>query len=111
MKKNIKAQALVIVFVYVSVCMLIGIYMMYYAHSLHNLVVRNINHSKAYYAGEAALITGLSEMFYGGAVTTGAMSFPVDTGGSSLITVGLTSTDIGSGYRRIRATVSDWQKW
>ncbi|MFH1092870.1 MAG: hypothetical protein V1739_01790 [Candidatus Omnitrophota bacterium] len=100
-KRN-KAQAMVVVFIYISVVSLMGVYMMVYAANLNTLVIREINHTKAFYAGEAALIQSFASLCGGGGVSN--MSFPP-------MTVTVDSAGIGNGYTRIRATVSNWQQW
>lgn len=97
-RKN-KAQAMVVVFIYISVVSLMGIYMMVYAANLNQLVIREINHTKAFYAGEAGLINSFSQ---GGIALN--MSFPP-------MTATVDTADAGGGYTRIRATVSGWQNW
>ena len=105
-KKN-KAQAMVVVFIYVSVVSLMGIYMMVYAANLNQTVIREINYEKGFYAGEAGLIQSFCE---GGTAET--ITFPPPPGKTSTpMTVVVTPVDIGNGYTRIRAVVRDWQKW
>ncbi|MCG2712191.1 MAG: hypothetical protein L6416_07720 [Candidatus Omnitrophica bacterium] len=105
-KRN-KAQAMVVVFIYISVVSLLGIYMMVYAANLHNMAIREINHAKAFYAGEAALIQSFSQLCNGGAAAVN-MTFGNP---ATPITVAVAGTNIGNGYIRIRATVSGWQEW
>ena len=96
---------MVVVFVYISVVSLMGIYMMVYAANLHNMVIREINHEKAFYAGEAALIQSFSQLCNGaGAAVNMTFGDPADP-----ITVAVDSAAAPDGYTRIRATVSDWQ--
>lgn len=102
-KKREKAQAMVVVFVYISVMSLMGIYMMLYASNLHNLVIREINYQRAFYAAEAGLLHSYSNLCNGGGGDLN-LSFPP-------MTVGVTATGIGNGFSRIRAIVSDWQQW
>lgn len=113
-KRN-KAQAMVVVFIYISVVSLMGIYMMVYAANLHNMVIREINHEKGFYAGEAALIQSFSQLCNGeaaGAVVNMTFPPPPATPGVAMTVVvqanpgGVVPPD---GYTRIRATVSDWQ--
>ncbi len=101
-KRN-KAQAMVVVFIYISVVSLMGIYMMVYAANLHNMVIREINHTKAFYAGEAALIQSFSQLCTGRPAVVN-MSFPP-------MTIRVRSAAAPDGYRRIRATVSNWQQY
>ena len=114
-KRN-KAQAMVVVFIYISVVSLMGIYMMVYAANLHNMVIREINHTKAFYAGEAALIQSFSQLCNAApppatiADAVVNMTFPPPPGHTGVpMTAVVTGADIGNGYIRIRATVSDWQ--
>ena len=102
--KRTKAQAMVVVFIYISIVSLIGIYMMMYAVNLHNMVIREINHTKAFYAGEAALIQSFSQLCDGGGASVGSMLFPP-------VTVVVDAAGAPDGYTRIRATVSNWQEW
>ncbi|MBU4479368.1 MAG: hypothetical protein KKH34_09845 [Candidatus Omnitrophica bacterium] len=99
-KKNNKAQAMVIVFVYLSIVSLIGIYLMTYAMNLHDLAVREIYHSRAYYLAEAALIINLTRLYTGLAV----IDFPE----FSPITVTVVNQNMGVGNRRLVATVDNW---
>lgn len=101
-KRN-KAQAMVVVFIYISVVSLMGIYMMVYAANLHNLVIREINHEKAFYAGEAALIQSFSQLCNGEAAAVN-MTFPP-------MTVVVDAAAAPDGYTRIRATVTNWQQY
>lgn len=101
-KRN-RAQAMVVVFIYISVVSLMGIYMMTYAANLHNLVIREINHEKAFYAGEAALIRAFSQLCNANALS-GNMSFPP-------MTVTINTAAAPDGYTRIEATVSNWQEY
>ena len=101
-KKN-KAQAMVVVFIYISVVSLMGIYMMVYAANLNNIVTREINHTQAFYAGEAALIQGFSQM-----CNEGAAALTMDMG---FTTIDVTTAAAPDNYTRIRARVSGWQKW
>ena len=105
MKKNRrdKAQAMVVVFIYISVVSLIGIYMMVYAANLNTLVIREINHDKAVYAGEAALIQSFSQLCNGGAAAVNMTFAPM--------AVVIDSAAAPDGYTRIRATVSNWQEY
>ncbi len=54
--RNNKAQAMIVVFVYVGVLALIAVYVTTYANNLHRMAVKNINHTKAFYAAEAGII-------------------------------------------------------
>lgn len=101
-KRN-KAQAMVVVFVYISVVSLIGIYMMLYAANMHNLVIREINYTKGFYAGEAALIQSYSQLCNGGGAAVN-ITFPPAT-------VAVNTVAAPDGYTRIRATVTNWQQW
>ena len=100
-KRN-KAQAMVVVFIYISVVSLMAIYMMVYAANMHTMVIREINHTKAFYAAEAALIRGYTDLCAGNPLTT--VEFPP-------MTVVLDAAAAPDGYTSIRATVSDWQNW
>ena len=106
-KKN-KAQAMVVVFIYISVVSLMGIYMMVYASNLHNMVIREINYEKGFYAGEAGLIQSFSQLSSGAGGAAVTMTFG-DL--ANPIRVGVTGVSIGNGYTRIRAIVRDWQVW
>ena len=100
-KKN-KAQAMVVVFIYISVVSLMGIYMMVYAANLNKMVIREMNQTKAFYAGEAALIQSFSQLCVGG-VPDVSMEFPFG------MTADIDAVSTGNGYTRIRAIVADWQ--
>lgn len=105
-KRN-KAQAMVVVFIYISVVSLMAIYLMMYAANLHSIVIREINHTRAFYAGEAGLIQSLSAQ---GAAGTLTVPIPDATSGQ-VITVNITSTATGidGSYREIKAAVSGWR--
>ncbi len=99
--KREKAQAMVVVFIYISVVSLMGIYMMVYAANLHNMVIREINYTKAFYAGEAALVQSFTQLCTAGAAAVN-ITFPP-------MSVTVDSAAAPDGYTRIRATVSNWQ--
>ena len=111
-RKRNKAQAMVVVFIYISVVSLMGIYMMVYAANLNKLVIREINHAKGFYAGEAALIQSFSQICNGGGARVN-MTFPPPAGPGIPMTVVVEANPDGAappdGYTRIRATVSNWQ--
>jgi len=98
-KKN-KAQAMVVVAIYISVVSLLGVYMMVFASQLNNQVVREYNHLRGVYAGEAGLIVSISRMFTNTANGAVALTF-------SPITVNVTSTAVGVGFQ-LRSVVSNW---
>lgn len=99
-----KAQAMVVAFIYVSVIGLIAVYMMTYAHNLHNIVVREIKHSMSFYAGESALIRGMSALH---PPLVGPMiAFPGTMAGMTPMNVSIAQTNIGGGTTRITATVN-----
>ncbi|MCP4648991.1 MAG: hypothetical protein GY853_02760 [PVC group bacterium] len=62
--KNNKAQAMVVVFVYISVISLIAVQITTYASSLRKFVGREILHTKAFYAAEAGLIRKMEEFYF-----------------------------------------------
>jgi hypothetical protein len=105
-KKN-RAQAMVVVFVYISVVSLMGIYLMMYAANLHSIVVREINHTRAFYAAEAGLIRTLARHGSGGSFTV-----PIPDASGKVMTVDVfsTATGISGTYREIKARVSNWRK-
>jgi len=105
-KKN-KAQAMVVVFIYISVVSLMAIYLMMYAANLHSIVIRNINHTRAFYAGEAGLIQSLARQ---GAGTSLSVPIPDASGNVMAVNVASTGTGIGGTYREITATVSNWRQ-
>ncbi|MFH1062999.1 MAG: hypothetical protein V1747_08990 [Candidatus Omnitrophota bacterium] len=94
-----KAQAMVVSFIYVSVIGLIAVYMMAYAHNLHNVVVREIKHSMSFYAGESALIRAMSALHTG-------VAFPATMAGMTPMTVTIAQAAAGGGTTRITATVN-----
>jgi len=94
-----KAQAMVISFIYVSVVALIAVYMMNYAKSLHNVVVREVKHNMSFYAGEAALIRAYV------ALNTGA-AFPSSMAGMTPMTVTIAQVGLADGVTRITSTVN-----
>ncbi len=94
-KKN-KAQAMVIVFVYLSVISLMGIYMMTYASNLHTFVAKEVKHQKALNAAESGMVMAMVRMSNG---LGGNFAFTTVTG----ITV--TSSVIGI---QVRVRVDNW---
>ena len=96
---------MVVVFIYISVVSLMGIYMMVYAANLHDLVIRDINHEKAFYAAEAALIQSFTELCNGRAAPL-TVFFPPMT---AMVEADPDGGSPADGYTRIRATVSNWQ--
>ena len=107
-QKRNKAQAMVVVFIYISVVSLMGIYMMVYASNLHNMVIREINYTKAFYAGEAALIQSFSQLCNASPPTAASGAVNMTYAEKA---IGVTATDIGDGYFRLVATISNWQQW
>ena len=105
-KKN-KAQAMVVVFIYISVVSLMAIYLMMYAANLHSIVVRDIAHTRAFYAGEAGLIQSLASQ---GAATSLSVPIPDASGNVMTVNVASSGTGIGGTYRQISATVSNWRQ-
>ncbi len=106
---------MVIVFVYITVCALMAVYMMMYASNLRQVVARSIDHSQGVYAGEAALLHVYTQMYTSQLASgspgtpSGTYHFPAVTGGE-LINAAVATTATGTGnYYQIRATVSNWQ--
>jgi hypothetical protein len=95
-----KAQAMVVAFIYVSVIGLIAVYMMTYAHNLHNVVVREIKHSMSFYAAQSAVIRGMS------ALHPPLVAFPATMAGMTPMTVTIAQVAAGGGTTRITATVN-----
>ena len=101
-KRN-KAQAMVVVFIYISVVSLMGIYMMIYAANLNRIIIREINHAKGVYAGEAALIQSFTQLCAGGGTNVDIVFPPM--------AVHVDGAAAPDGYLRLRATVSNWQEY
>lgn len=110
-KKN-KAQAMIVVFIYISIVSLIGIYLMLLASNLHEQVIRQINHSRGFYAAEASLINAFLRRSGGTTWGSSVMTFPAtsDTSGAGGggITVNIIRTNIGNGVTRLRAIAQSW---
>lgn len=91
-KKRESAQAMIVVFVYISVVSLIGIYLMLMAGNLHSLVAREIRLTQAFYAAQAALVrsieAGAARNFEFGPMTatTTVQADPNGTGLTNLYT-------------------------
>jgi len=118
--KNNKAQAMVVVFVYISVVSLLAIYLLTFASNLHNIVVREISHARAFYAAEAVLVGSLVDLWAGTNPAGKTWSFPVVAGGE-LISVSVTTQSIANPATvagpflqpstRVTATVADWGRF
>ncbi len=103
-----------VVFIYISVVSLMGIYMMIYAANLNRIIIREINHAKGVYAGEAALIQSFSQLCNGGVASVGTITYPPPVGHLGIPMTVIVQANVDGpippdGYIRIRATVSDWQ--
>ena len=99
--KRQKAQAMVVSFIYISIVSLMAVYLMSYAHNLHSLVAKELKHSQAFYAGEAAMIRAMTECYRGATVTSSWNLTPMS--------ISISTTSLTGGTRRIRAVVSNWQ--
>jgi hypothetical protein len=97
--KRERAQAMVVAFIYISVASLMAIYMISYANNLHQIVVREINHSRAFYAGQSGLVRALADL------TAGETVSDQNIGG---ITVTTNSAGVAQDNRVITSTVNNW---
>ncbi len=82
MIKNKKAQAVFIVFVYVSVASLLAIAQLVFSMNINLLVQRTINHTRGLYAAEAGLICAYAETSYSGMPSTANFNFSTSYGAS-----------------------------
>jgi len=103
-KFNNKAQAIIIIFVYMGVVSLMGIFLIKYAANLNHLVVQQLNHAKAVNAAEAGVIRRLTER-YNGATAGASYSFTFDG-----MTVAISDVAMATpNSSRIVATISNWR--
>lgn len=77
-KKNNRAQALILVFVYISLVSIVGLSLMTYAGKLRKLVGRHTLRARAFYAAEAGLIMRMTQLYNITAVTPN-ITFPDTT--------------------------------
>lgn len=121
-KKRRRAQAMVVVFVYLCIIFLVAINLHTYAQNMHRLVIRSLNHLRAMNAAEAGIVATLSHMsnsFFAGALDPSGptFAFPKTAAMSSLKYPGMTPpcnvtvnviNNTGGNYT-VRSRVSGWR--
>ncbi|MFH1460367.1 MAG: hypothetical protein ABIG64_08395 [Candidatus Omnitrophota bacterium] len=112
-KKQNQGQAMLITFIYVSISALIGITLMGYAQRINTLVIKEIAHTKAWYAAEAGLMAAISWRFGGNALNQN-ISFPITSDPlGRLVVVQIEDVDVSPAPPAeqiifLRATVNNW---
>ena len=107
-----RAQAMVIVFVYLVIIFLVAIALNIYAQNLHRLVIRHMNHMRALNAAETGMIAKLNHMattwFDTGTPNTSPLSMNFPTNHPPPHGVDVTIDNLTGGNYRVHAEVSGW---
>ncbi|MBU0634571.1 MAG: hypothetical protein KKB82_02650 [Candidatus Omnitrophica bacterium] len=105
--KNNRAQAMIMVFVYIGVVSICAVAIMYYAAGFNQAVVYQLNHAQGYYAAEAGLVHRITEL-YNGTACTDSFNLEYLFGVGNWLQVSLAQENVPSGLR-ITAIVSNWR--
>ena len=127
-KNRTSAQAMVVVFVFMCVISLTAININSYAHNLHRLVIRDINHLRAWNAAESGLVLWLSQLVRsvfpvpvgtGAGISAGTVNFLLpDLTNMSLavagemqvsVVVNVSSVGGGSPFWIVEGVVTNWR--
>lgn len=109
LNKNNKAQAMIVVFVYIGVVSICAVALMYYAAYFNHTVSYQLNHTNAYYAGEAGLVRAATELYNGASSLNYTIDniFDAEDIGQD-IDVKVETFDI-TAAKRVVVTVSNWR--